>query len=239
MRYVLTYTPPASTGADSLKCLEVKIQNLVVKTASAYHLPLMHLDSDQYLNSPGDCGPGRYIADRTCSFKGLVDAVGTGAVEVESMERLTRRVFFNQSHVLGSFIAGVEALGHTNMLSDMLFAPRCRNLVGDDASVYCTPCAVIECVGQDDLASIELQFLSKVSNDSWTYTVQAADPTTPIFVHPWSGAGSSSTNGILVTSAADDSIEINAHLVNTPQHARGTLTLRAWALFEGAAWSTP
>ncbi len=239
LRYVIPYTPPASTGASSVGCIEIKVQNLQIIMMSAFHLPLKYCDADQWFCAPGDCGPGKYISDEAHSFKGLVDSVGDGTANLETMERLTRRTYFNQTHFFGSQLLGSEVLGHTNLLGEHAFAPRARNLLGDNAANYAVPLAVIECTGQDaggDAAAIELQFKSQSSLNTWTYTVQATDAvSTPLFITPWR-TGSSSANGIPVYSNADDLIEINGHVVSGGITQNGSLILRAWALFEGSAW---
>jgi len=240
LHYIIPYTPPAGAGSSSIDCIELKVKNLKIESISAYHLPLKYCDDDQYFCAPGDCSPGRYISDEAHSFKGLVDAVGAGTVSIETMERITRRTFFAQSHFFGSQLLGAEALGHTNMLGSMAFGPRCRNLSGDDAACYCLPCAVIECTGQEDgdeAATIELQFKSLSSLETWTYTVQATDAvSTPLFIEP-GRTGSSSANGLSVYSNADDLIEINGHVVSGNQRLNGSLLLRGWGLFEGSGWA--
>jgi hypothetical protein len=228
-RFPLTYTPPSGTGASSLMCIEVKITNLYVHMVSAYHLPLKIPDSDQYLNGPGDCDSGRAICDGSWAFKGLTEAPGLGTVNVEAMERVTRRTFFNQSHMGGSLLDGSVTTSEVNMLGSMVFSARCRGLLTGSSTINCIPAAVIKATGQADY-EINLKFTS--STGSWYYTVQAGDSTTdPIFVHPWS-TGSSSANGLPITCAVDDTVTITGDL----EHSSCTLTLLNWSLFEGAAW---
>lgn len=229
LRYALEYTPPSGTGASSVMCIDLYIKNLLVRMVSAYHLPLAIPDSDQYLNGPGDCDSGRAICDGSWSFKGLTEAPGLGTINVESMERVTRRTFFNQSHMGGSLLDGAVSTSEVNMLGSMVFSARCRGLLTGSSTINCIPCAVIKSTGQ---ASYENTLKFSSSTGSWYYTVQAGDSTTdPIFIHPWS-TGSSSANGLPITCAVDDTVTITGDV----EHSSCTLTLLNWSLFEGAAW---
>lgn len=228
-RYPLTYTPPSGTGASSLMCIEVKITNLIVQMVSAYHLPLAIPDSDQILNGPGDCDSGRAICDDDWSFKGLAEAPGLGTVNVESMERITRRVFFNQSHMGGSLLNGAVSTDVENMLGETVFSPRCRGLLTGSSTINCIPCAVVKFTGSSKYETY-IKFTSFTG--SWKYTRQAGDSVVdPIFIHPWS-TGSSSANGLPITCAVDDTVVIEGSV----EDSSSTLTLLAWALFEGPAW---
>jgi hypothetical protein len=231
MRFALEYTPQAGTGATGIECMVFKFTNLDVTMASVYNLSNRYDDEDEYWCAPGDCAPGRYIVDDTWSMRGLCEAVANAADNVESMERLTRRMFFNQSHFAGSFLDGADAAGTVNMLGYMQFSPRVRDLLTGENTANCIPAAVIMATGQDGVGAgeISLTYYSTASAESWKYTVQSTDSTTdPIFVHPWS-TGSSSSNGLSVRGLADDSIEIRGLATDATE----TLTLLGWALIEG------
>lgn len=228
-RFALEYQPQTGTGATGIECMKFVFTNLNVRMVSAYHMPNRYSTTTQWLCTPGGCSPGRYMVDGNWSMKGLSEGLANPADNVESMERLTRRCFFNQSHFAGSYLDGSLSAGTVNMLGEMVFSPRSRGTT--DGSANCIPAAVISATGQDGegAGEISLTYYSTASSTSWKYTVQASDSTAaPFLVHPWR-TGSSTSNGIAVRDDLDDAIEIRGLATDAAE----TLTLLGWALIEG------
>lgn len=227
---VIAYDAPSGTGANSVKCLEFHCNDFKPTGISCYHVGNLAIPSKEYIVAPGDCGPGKIITYQQKSYGGLIEAVGTGDDDVCSMERLTRRTFFNQTHPQGSYLTG-HAGNWVNMFNLAEFPARCRNPLDLAGDVYCYPAAVVFSPSHD-LYETAIRF-GNADGDYWTYTFQGTESTAaPIFVHPWSGAGSSSTDGLHVRRDGDDSITIEGTVADD----RGELYLLGWALFEGPAY---
>jgi hypothetical protein len=235
------YKPPAGGAANlhqgNFKALEIDASNLYVGSISIWHIEAadenaMGIDDDQLQVDLHDVSEGRIISERSNSLGGLFELIGDGSDTAESVERCTRRVFFNESHVTGILIAAGTAMANVFGATNYEYPARARDFSGCDVERYCYPALVIETDGVDATHTCEIKYTSDcAANNTWTYTVQNAEPdNTPYIITP-AMAGASSSSGIRVESQTDDSI-----LIEAQTDAGVTLTIHSWALFEGPAW---
>lgn len=232
--FCFPYTPPTGTNGNSFKAIEIYCHNVRPITVSAYHIGELQ-SSDANLNVPdGACSPGMIIADTSTSLSGLIELVGTGAVDAERMERVTRRQFFGGSHVDGVYCDEGDEV-YYNLFTELKFAARSRDLLGDGLAKDCYPVFVASAEGVDNGTDEVILKVENLNGDSWTYTFQDADGTSPILIHPWR-TGSSSADGIPVTSSQDDLITISAKTYAISGGGTTKINLHAWALFEGPAY---
>lgn len=235
---IIAYTPPTGTGSNSIKCLEIHYDNLKPLALSAYALGDKYTLAADVLVEGGECSNGRTITDQDNSLNGLIKSIGTGADDVESIERWTRRVFFNQTHPDGSQLQGSDVdATWCNMFTEFQFPAQGRGLIGD-TDVYAYPAAVISCDGHDEGADVQVRFIDTVSAEEWIYEVQAGDPVdTPFLIHPWR-TGSSSASGLLIPTSTTGAVEVQGWCtdVGSAGEPQGELLVKAWALFEGPAY---
>lgn len=225
---VLDYDAPSGTGANSVDVIEIKHTNFAPRTVCAYHCGMLSVDSTQYVNAPGCAAPGRVIDSTSASYAGMIEAVGDGSDDVESLERLTRRVFLNGTHPDGIHDTGGGVIGYKNLFAQANFAARCRDLDGSNGKRAAYPVFVakrLPALMPGDESVIKVS--SSVAGDSWTYTWQAGDGVGKIFIHPWR-TGSSAATGLEVASNGDD--EITIEINNDTDYQT---YIYAWALFEG------
>lgn len=227
--FIVQVPTPTGTGADSIGCFELYFDNCVMLSVSAYHIGTLLNDDDDVDVDAGDCGPGRVITTDTNSLGGLIEQIGTGAVDKNTMERITRRVFWNQGACQGTINQEADGAYH-NQFNKMTWPCQCRDLLGDNSSHDCYPVLVAKASGFD--ASHDVIIKYETSASSWTYTFQAGVDVsgTTYLIHPWR-TGSSSSSGIAIDSGSEDLVTIS-----TFTDSMCSITLFAWALFEGPAY---
>ncbi|MBW2637306.1 MAG: hypothetical protein JRC86_07275, partial [Deltaproteobacteria bacterium] len=179
--------------------------------------------------------PGRIIKEPE-SLGEMVELIGDGDNFKESIERMTRRTFFNYSAPGGCVIPGTGSKNNIFVSPDATpiaadFPARCRNLDNAGFAKYCYPAAVIE-VDQTS-GTQRLYFENVTGGYSWYYEVQPGDPTgTPFLVHP-GRTGASSSSGMKVSTTIDHFIELSATVNNG-----ATMIVYNHSLFEGPYWTS-
>lgn len=236
---IISYTTPTGTGANSMTVVKLEFTGCYPISVNAHHVGDLVIPALQYLVPEKGCSTGKVIAAAKNSYVGLLNGIGTGADDVESMERLTRRTFFNQCHPEGSHCGDDTGANYVNMLTEHQYHAKCRNLTGLGGEHFCYPAAILIANNHSAVdCEVQVSFHNNnLDDDRWTYTLQPGDADgTPIFVHPWSGAGSSSTDGLPVSAANMDYITVEGYVDFPGGGTAADLYLLAWALFEGPAY---
>lgn len=233
-RKVLSYDPPKGAEGTSFSVLQFKVVNCTIINPSMYNIGERVTSDADIVVDGGDCSPGMIVSATDHSIRGLLKQIGTGANNVQSMERLTRRVFFNQCEPQGLQITQTDSQGTwLNMFDELDWQAKCRDLLGDSASHHCYPALIVKQYGNQEYSQ-EIKIRYKSGGSDWTYTCGAADADdTYLLLQPWR-TGSSSSDGLHISSASHDDVTIEGYIDDSQSDA--TLTLYAWALFEGPAW---
>jgi hypothetical protein len=228
---ILTYAPPVGPKGTSFSVLKFRLTNCFIQQISAYNIGERISDPDDIKITGGDCSAGMIVSATDHSLTGLLKQIGTGQTNLPTMERLTRRVFFNQTDSRGIKISD-GGVAWVNLFDALEWQAKCRNLLGNDAAINCYPAAIVKVHGHiTHSATIKLRYSSYAAGVNWTYTFDASDAEdTYLLLTPF-GTGSSSEDGLPVYSNDHQKIVIEGMV-----DGNSSLTLYSWALFEGPAW---
>lgn len=234
-----TVTPPG-TGVgspamdnDAFKVFEVKFANLMPSQCFLMWLPDETVQPGNVALTSEQMAPGRIIKEPD-SLGEMVELIGDGNTFVESIERMTRRTFFNYSCPTGCSIAGsgskIDIFTQPGGVA-ALFPARCRNLDNAGEGKYCYPAAVITRTTGSDWSKI--YFENVTQGTSWHYEIQTGDPlNTPFLIHAGRN-GTSNSSGIKVGTTADNYFKLSANIATG-----STVTIGNHALFEGPYWTS-
>jgi hypothetical protein len=235
--YPTRYAPPSAGAANlhqgNFKALEIENTNCYIASISIWHIEHdSELDDDLVPVTLGTVDADKIISQKANSLQGLYEIIGDGSDNVTSVERCLRRVFFNESHPTGILIAANTAMSSIVSGANYEWPAEARMFSQAEVERYCYPALVIETDGVDATHTCQIKYTTDcAANNTWTYTVQNAEPdNTPYIITP-AMAGASSASGLRVESAIDDSV-----LIEAQTDAGVTLTIHSWALFEGPAW---
>ena len=234
-----TITPPG-TGVgsptmanDAFKVFEVKLTNMQPTQCFLMWLPDDTVQPGNVALTSEQMAPGRIIKEPN-SLGEMVELIGDGNTFAESIERMTRRTFFNYSCPTQCYIAGTGSkidIFTTTGGNAAQFPARCRNLDNAGEGKYCYPAAVIYVTGND--RGERLYFDNITQGSSWYYEIQSGDPiNTPFLVHP-GRTGASSSAGIKVGTTADNYFKLSANV-----SSGRAMWVYNHALFEGPYWTS-
>jgi hypothetical protein len=240
---VQVYDPPTGGAANlhqgDFKALEIETTNTLVGGLSIWHV-----ENNQIGNTDAqvpvlldDVIAGKIISESADSLLGLFEIIGDGSTDVESLERCSRRIYFNESHPTGILIAPGTA--YHNIFNNFKYPARARDFADSDSERYSYPAFVIETDGVDAVNTCRIRVTTTCAADNvWTYEIDNGEPdNTPYLITPMGptaggGTGSDDVNGVRTESESDDE-----WLIEAETDAGVTLTIHSWLGAEGPAWS--
>ena len=236
-----------TVGDHGMTVIRVLNSNLYMSRIFAFYLPDAPLESANYDLKASDVGPARIIrghetdtANKGASLGTMMNLMGTGETSIESIERSSRRVFWsygNPGHCeVGGGVARTDVgIYATPGGTAARWYGKCRNLEGSGESKNCYPaiCVVLwNAIATN--GDIRITLISESDPfDSWYYDFQVSDgANAPMFINQWR-TGSSSTNGISVSTTSDSFFRYE---ISTTQ-AAPAFDIYSVALFEGPHWT--
>lgn len=229
-----------TANANGFDWVRLITTNFSLKYLTGWEVPFASLLPAQVSPKLEDVAPGEVIAYLDSSMRGLIERMydESDLVTLETIERMTRRCFFNWC--CSGNTNGTNISAYSNIFDELSFPAVCRDLYSTQGTRYSYPAAIIEVTHATSAHGI--RFRSTVTGNTWTYTVQGADPTGTPFLVTYDGstctaAGVSNVLGLPVVVENDgtypngDEIVVEG-LANGSGH---TTKVYAACLMEGAA----
>ena len=229
-------TPPAGTGGSGFKVVELANTNCLLSHTSAWWLPDASTPSEQVVCKPKDVAPATVIGNTGKSLDYLMGIIGDGTMNVESLERNTRRVFFNHGHPGGTLFPSGTA--YANAYGSAKFGAGHRDLLDTGNDARCYPAAVITTTGQGSGNYAQMRITTTVGGASaptWTYKVPSGLGVAPQLI-TYDAADATPQEGPHVKPQAYQSDAGDEVLVEGYTPAGATLTIHSVGLWEGPAW---
>ena len=225
-----------TVNANGFDVVHLGTINTVLAYLKGVHVPLAAIDENQLIPKPEDLAPDEIIAYLDRSFRGLMERIYNEGDLVfdETVERVTRRVFFNWC--MSSYTVGANEAAYKNVFTELKFPAECRDLLKTQGTRYCYPAAVIDVDDDAGAEVVRLRFRSLITGNVWTYTYQnGVDPVlgNP-FLITFDRVGASNVLGLQVV-VENDAVFTAGDLIVVEGQApnRAELRVHAAGLWEG------
>jgi hypothetical protein len=227
----LTYEPE-NAADDGCRLCKISLDYAVPATLGVWHLPQAELSATQMQVCAPDVAAGQIISGADGAILGsslgaLLQLVGAGANDTESMERCGRRTLFQTPYPVGVYqtdSAGYAAHRQDSDGNAFMYRVRSRNLLGASSGVAKALPAMVLTAD----AGVRVRFRSITAADSWVYTVPAGGIVNCLVT---ASDGDGANHDLDIDNDAAELITIE-----TDTTGRLECLLQTVALFEAAEW---